>query len=163
MDFDKPFRTFEELAVLLRDEHGLAIGNIEETVQVLRFIPYYDLVNGYKDVLMYGERFRYPFNITDLLLFHSFDRNFQSSLMSFSTTVEDYFKNVLAYVIAKIFLFQKKSTLMSAITQESILTLATILPGMMFWTVYEKSAYSPWMTLPFIIEITTTTFLHGFF
>lgn len=54
MDFDKPFRTFEELAVLLRDEHGLAIGNIEETVQVLRFIPYYDLVNGYKDVLMEG-------------------------------------------------------------------------------------------------------------
>lgn len=103
MDFDKPFRTFEELAVLLRDEHGLAIGNIEETVQVLRFIPYYDLVNGYKDVLMDGERFRYPFNITDLLLFHSFDRNFQSSLMSFSTTVEDYFKNVLAYVIAKNF------------------------------------------------------------
>ena len=103
MDFDKPFRTFEELAVLLRDEHGLAIGNIEETVQVLRFIPYYDLVNGYKDVLMDGERFRYPFNITDLLLFHSFDRNFQSSLMSFGTTVEDYFKNVLAYVIAKNF------------------------------------------------------------
>lgn len=103
MEFDKPFRTFEELAVLLRDAHGLVVNDIEETSHILHFVPYYDLVNGYKDVLMDGEKFRYPFNITDLLLFHSFDRSFQNSLMAFSTTIEDYFKNVLAYVIAKDF------------------------------------------------------------
>lgn len=111
MDFDKPFHTFEELAVLLRDEHGLTIGNINEASRILQFIPYYDLVNGYKDVLMNGEKFRYTFTITDLLLFHSFDRNFQSSLMSYSTTIEDYFKNVLAYVIAKNFSVLEKEYL----------------------------------------------------
>lgn len=101
--FDKPFRTFDELALLLRDHHGLVVEDPSEVSRVLQFIPYYDLANGYKGILMEGERFRYPFNITDLLLFHAFDRNFQNTLMAFSITIEDFFKNILAHEIARSF------------------------------------------------------------
>ena len=103
MDYDKPFKSFKELALCLQNEHGLMVDDVNQAAYILQFLPYYDLVNGYKEILMTNDHFKWPLKISDLAFFHSLDHNFQGSLISFSISIEDYFKNILAYVIAKSF------------------------------------------------------------
>lgn len=107
MEYDKPFKTFDELVHYLETEHGLRItaGDAERKYisSVLHMIPYYDLVNGYKDCFMENDRFCSDVVFPDLLLFYSFDRGFQNVIFPFSIMVEDYFKNILAYVMARDF------------------------------------------------------------
>ena len=98
--YDKPFKTFDELVNLLEQEHGLDVPDHDVAKQVLQFIPYYDLVNGYKDILMTQDKYTVATTISDLYLFHTFDRDFQKALFDLSVMIEDYFKNILAYTIA---------------------------------------------------------------
>ena len=99
--YDKPFQTFEQLITVLKDKHGLKIDDPEYIKDILKFIPYYDLVNGYKELFMQNDRFENDTNILDLFLLHSFDHNFQNALFEQSNSIENYFKNILAYVISK--------------------------------------------------------------
>lgn len=105
--YDKPFKTFEEMALYLETAHGLSIPNGDEErayiSNLLHVIPYYDLVNGYKDYFMKDDRFISGTRIRDLELLYSVDRGFQNVLFPFSIAVEDYFKNILAYILAKDF------------------------------------------------------------
>ncbi len=107
MEYDKPFKTFNELVHYLETEHGLKIinGDAERKYisSILHMIPYYDLVNGYKGCFMENDQFCSDVVFPDLLLFYSFDRGFQNAIFPFSIMVEDYFKNILAYVIARDF------------------------------------------------------------
>lgn len=57
MDYDKPFKSFKELALCLQNEHGLMVDDVNQAAYILQFLPYYDLVNGYKEILMTGEVF----------------------------------------------------------------------------------------------------------
>lgn len=101
---DKPFRSFSELVSVLQCKHKLFVPNPSEAEKVLTIVPYYDLVNGYKDLFMNGTDEFSPFvTFDDLYLFHIFNHGFQVTLFPFSTIIENYFKNVLAYVIAKDF------------------------------------------------------------
>ena len=101
ISYDKPFQTFEQLITVLKDKHGLKIDDPEYIKDILKFIPYYDLVNGYKELFMQNDRFENDTNILDLFLLHSFDHNFQNALFEQSNSIENYFKNILAYVISK--------------------------------------------------------------
>lgn len=101
--YDKPFCPFEELIDLLQSKHGLTIGDRKLARSILQAIPYYDLVNGYKDILMTNDRYHSGIGLTDVFLMHAFDRDFQNALFEFSLCVEDYFKNILSYVIADSF------------------------------------------------------------
>lgn len=107
MNYDKPFKSFDELAHYLECEHGLnTSGTPEEYVHIadtLKIIPYYDLVNGYKDCFMENDIFRKEVHFDTLCLFHAFDRGLQNALFPFSIIVEDYFKNILAYILARDF------------------------------------------------------------
>lgn len=107
MEYDKPFKTFDELVCYLETVHGLRITNGDAErkyiASVLHMIPYYDLVNGYKDCFMEDDQFRSDVVFPDLLLFYSFDRGFQNVIFPFSIMVEDYFKNILAYIMARDF------------------------------------------------------------
>lgn len=101
---DKPFRSFPELVSALQSKHKLSVPNPADAEKVLMVIPYYDLVNGYKDLFMdRADEFSPSVTFDDLYLFHIFDHGFQVTLFTFSTIIENYFKNVLAYVIAKDF------------------------------------------------------------
>lgn len=101
--YDKPFKSFDELIDVLQNKHGLLITNKEFAKHVLQCTPYYDLVNGYKDILMTGDRYSPTTGMSHLFLIHAFDRDFQNILFEFSVIVEDYFKNILAYTIADSF------------------------------------------------------------
>lgn len=98
--YDKPFKTFDELVDLLQIKHGLAVPDREVAKQILQCTPYYDLVNGYKDIFMTNDQYDPAIDFTDLYLTHILDRDFQNVLFELSVIVEDYFKNILAYVVA---------------------------------------------------------------
>ena len=51
MDLDKPFRTYDEQIDLLQDR-GLCITDREFANHALSTISYYDLINGYKNILV---------------------------------------------------------------------------------------------------------------
>lgn len=105
--YDKPFKTFDEMALYLETYHGLTVANGDTErkyiANMLRVIPYYDVINGYKDCFMSNDKFYPGIQFYDLQMFHSFDRGFQNVLFPFSIMVEDYFKNTLAYIMARDF------------------------------------------------------------
>lgn len=99
----KPFKDFDEMVSVLRTEHGLTISLPDMARDTLRIIPYYDLINGYKECFMHDEKFSSDIDFSFLYLFYIFDHGFQNILFEFSNTVEDYFKNILAHVSAEDF------------------------------------------------------------
>lgn len=102
MQYDKPYRSTQELIDILIHDHHLTIIDREKAEHILNFIPYYDLVNGYKDHFMdENDTFIDETSIEDLYAFHMFDRGFQNILFEFSVIIEDYFKNILAQTLAK--------------------------------------------------------------
>lgn len=101
--YDKPFKTWPELVRHARDVRKLGIEDEDTAEKIFRLVPYYDLVNGYKEIFMDHDEFLPGKTTEDLYLFHSFDRSFQNLLFEYSTIIEDYFKNNLAYVLAKDF------------------------------------------------------------
>lgn len=101
--YDKPFKTFDELLDVLFQRHNLNIPDSEIAKGIITFIPYYDLVNGYKEILMDGEKFSDGTDAMTLFLFHVFDHDFQNALFAPSVSIENYFKNILAYVLAESF------------------------------------------------------------
>lgn len=100
---DKPFKTFRELVEYLQREHNLYVIDPAWAENALKLVPYYDLINGYKDIFMINDKFQPPVNFEYLYLFHAFDRQIQNILFAFSNLIEDYFKNNLAYVLSRNF------------------------------------------------------------
>lgn len=103
MDWDKPFLTFEQQVRCLQEKHHLLVHNPEQAARILQDIPYYDLVNGYKEYTMDGDVFHSDFSFELLHAFYLFDRDFQSILFNQSVLVENSFKNKMAYVLAEHF------------------------------------------------------------
>ena len=97
---DKPFKTYQEQIDILENRYGLIIQNKDFAECAIRSFTYYDLVNGYKDCFMVGEKYKPGTNIEQLYMFAVMDRNIQGILFKFSAIVENSFKSKLAYVIS---------------------------------------------------------------
>lgn len=102
-DYDKPFRTYDEQISYLKTCHGLDIHDADFARRVLRSISYYDIINGYKDSFMEGDKFKPHISIEFLYQFYSIDREFQDLLFNQILLIENHFKTELAYVLAKDF------------------------------------------------------------
>ena len=70
-DYDKPFRTYDEQISYLKTCHGLDIHDADFARRVLRSISYYDIINGYKDSFMEGDKFKPHISIEFLYQFSS--------------------------------------------------------------------------------------------
>lgn len=103
MEYDKPFKTYDEQIIKLRDEYGLIINDCNFATHALISMSYYDLVNGYKSVLMDSGKFKDNLPIEYLYELHLLDKSIQSFVMKYSLFVENMFKNLLAYSIASSF------------------------------------------------------------
>lgn len=100
MIWDKPFCTFEQQVQCLIDKHHLTVNNPKYAAQILEDIPYYDLINGYKEYMMTDDIFHDNVSFEFLHAFYLFDRDFQNLLFKQSVLVENSFKNKIAYVLA---------------------------------------------------------------
>lgn len=103
MDYDKPFKTFEEQVSFLKNHHKLIIGDENFAKKVLSTIPYYDLVNGYKECMFSENHFKDNVSFEFLYMFYLFDKRFQNILFKQSLFIENSFKTKLAYVLAENF------------------------------------------------------------
>lgn len=103
MDWDKPFLSFEQQVQYLQKNHGLTVNDPNQAARILQDVPYYDLINGYKEYTMTDDVFHTEMSFEFLYAFYLFDRDFQNILFKQSVLVENSFKNKMAYVLAKKF------------------------------------------------------------
>lgn len=78
MQPDKPFLTVEQLILHLQDDYKLNITNYDFAENAIFKFSYYDLINGYQDVLMENKKFKDNISIEFLYLFHLFDKEIQT-------------------------------------------------------------------------------------
>lgn len=105
MNYDKPFRTYREQFDKLKKEYELNISNEHFSLEALKTVSYYDLVNGYKDEYLnpLTNKFYNNVSIETLYYTHMFDKDIQSILVKHIAFIENYFKTTLAYIISKSF------------------------------------------------------------
>lgn len=101
--YDKPFKTYQQQIQHLIDDYGLIISDTVFAEHALKTISYYDLINGYQDVLMVKGRYRSGTSIEFLYTFHLFDKGFQNIFFARIMFIENYFKSLLAHCIAENF------------------------------------------------------------
>lgn len=101
INYDKPFLTFDEQIDHLANTYNLIITDRNQAKLLLSSLSYYDLINGYKECFMVNEKYIDNIKIEDLYDFLELDRTLQSILIKYSIYVENRFKNLLAYEIAK--------------------------------------------------------------
>ncbi len=103
MNWDKPFKDFNEQIEHLINEYNLIIDDKAQAKILLSSISYYDLINGYKECFMINDKYDGNTSIEDLYYFLTFDRNIQNLLFKYSVYVENRFKTILAYALSKNF------------------------------------------------------------
>ena len=103
MNYDKPFKTYDEQISHLKNVLSLQINDESFAKQALKSFSYYDLINGYKDIFMVNDIFKSDITFEYLYVFNNFNINMQSILFKYSVIVENIFKNNLAYILSQNF------------------------------------------------------------
>ena len=103
MNYDKPFKTYKEQVEYLENYHQLFIEDKIMAEKMLRVFPYYDIVNGYKDIFMDYEVFKPSISFNYLIIFHNFNIRFQNIIFKYSLYVENIYKANLAYILSSEF------------------------------------------------------------
>jgi abortive infection bacteriophage resistance protein len=103
MSYDKPFKTYDEQLSHLITDYKLLVNDYDFSINALKNISYYDLINGYKECMMTNGVFKENISMEFLFMFHLFDKSFQNILLKQFIFIENYFKNTLAYVLSREF------------------------------------------------------------
>ena len=101
--YDKPFKTYQQQIIHLVDDYGLIISDTDFAEHALKTMSYYDLINGYQDVMMMNGRYLPDISIEFLYTFYLFDKGFQNIIFARIMFIENYFKSLLSYCIAENF------------------------------------------------------------
>lgn len=99
---DKPFKTYEELLVKLRDEKKLIVPDDARVIELLKKHSYFSLVSGYKSLfkLPNGE-YRSGTTIDDLLALFEFDESLRDIFFHNIQLIEKHIKSLLSYSFVK--------------------------------------------------------------
>lgn len=99
---DKPFKTYEELVVKLRDEKKLNIPDESRVIELLKKHSYFSLVSGYKSLfkLPNGE-YRPGTTIEDLLALFEFDNQLRDIFFHAIQIIEKHIKSLLSYAFVE--------------------------------------------------------------
>lgn len=98
--YNKPFKTIDEQINLLQSRN-LIIYNDDFARKALSTVSYYDLINGYQEVMMDNGKFKPGISLEYLYAFHLFDKDFQNVIFKNSILIENIFKTKIAYVLAQ--------------------------------------------------------------
>lgn len=99
---DKPFKTYEELLIKLKDEKKLTVPDEARVIELLKRHSYFSLVSGYKSLfkLPSGE-YRPGTTIDDLLALFEFDEDLRDIFFRNIQIIEKHIKSLLAYSFVK--------------------------------------------------------------
>ena len=104
-DFDKPFIDFPDLVMLL-NKRGLSIRNPMAAIDLLKIYGYYPVINGFKrefQVSTEDELYKDGTSLEQLMAEFILDSQFQEIFLTGVFPVENHFKNVIGYQVAKNF------------------------------------------------------------
>lgn len=94
-NYEKPFKSYDELISKLRKDYNIIIDNEELALNLLSTISFYDLKNGYKEYLKKVSSTQESILLETLLQFLIFDKNIQMVLLKYSIYVENFLKQSL--------------------------------------------------------------------
>ena len=103
MEYDKPFKTYDELIDLMISRN-IVVSDRSFAKRALSNISYYTLVNGYKntflsvdgsDVFVSGTKFE------ELYTIHIIDTSFSSIILKYILHIEHSLKSKISYIVAK--------------------------------------------------------------
>lgn len=95
---DKPFKTYEELIVKLRDEKKLEVPDEAQAIELLKKHSYFSLVTGYKSLFKQPDgTYRPGTTIEDLLALFEFDNKLRDVFFHAIQIIEKHIKSLLSY------------------------------------------------------------------
>lgn len=95
---DKPFKTYEELVVKLRDEKKLDVPDQERVIALLKKHSYFSLVSGYKGLFkQQSGEYIAGTTIEDLLALFEFDNHLRDIFFHNILIIEKHIKSLLSY------------------------------------------------------------------
>lgn len=101
---DKPFQTYEELVVKLRDEKKLdiSIGDDAYVISLLKKHSYFSLVSGYKRLFKASDGTYLPgTTIHDIFALYTFDDTLRDIFFHSIQSIEKHIKSLLSYSFVK--------------------------------------------------------------
>ena len=86
----KPFKTYEELLLFLRDEKNLTIDNMDTARHILLKTSYFSLISGYKDTFKNPTTGKYIDGTTfdDIYRLYQFDNELRSIFLKYILIAE---------------------------------------------------------------------------
>ena len=103
---DKPFRTYEELIVKLRDEKKLVIDKEDEekVIGLLKKYSYFSMISGYKALFKQEDGTYMPdTHIDDILALYKFDDTLRDEFFHAIQIVEKNIKSLLSYAFVALY------------------------------------------------------------
>ncbi len=92
MEYDKPFKTYDEQIKILRDKYGVLINDYDFAKNVLISISYNDLIGGFKNILKKDSNSVNEITIEYLYELHLLDKSIQAFILKYSLFVENLLK-----------------------------------------------------------------------
>lgn len=99
---DKPFKTYEELVIKLRDEKGLEVPDETRVIALLKKHSYFSLVSGYKALFKQPDGKYLPgTTIEDLLALFEFDNRLRDIFFHAIQIIEKHVKSLLSHAFVE--------------------------------------------------------------
>lgn len=103
MEYDKPFRTYNELIVKMESK-GIIVKDKDFAKEVLSNCSYYNLINRYKNVFTNhtnGDKFRENTTFEEIYTVYTLDTALSSILLKYILYIERSLKSKLSYIVAE--------------------------------------------------------------
>lgn len=99
---DKPFKEYEELIEIMKGRN-IHFTDEKQAIDILKRIPYYHLINGYKDLFLHDENdnFLYPVNFYEFHILYLFNSEINSLIFKYIIAIEKALKSNISYIISK--------------------------------------------------------------
>jgi abortive infection bacteriophage resistance protein len=99
---DKPFRTYDELVAMLRDEKNLSVPDTDHVISLLKKHSYFSLVSGYKLLFKRADKtYIDGTTIDDILALFEFDDHLRRIFFYEIQDIEKHIKSLLSYAFVE--------------------------------------------------------------
>lgn len=98
MEFDKPFYTYEQQILLLKEEKKLQVDDIAHAVRLLKRYGYFSLIGGYKKPFKRKNKEYKPHTtINDIHKLYMFDTDLRALFLRYILFIESHIKSLISY------------------------------------------------------------------
>lgn len=101
---NKPFLTYEQQILKLKEDKKLIISNDELAIGLLKKHSYFDLISGYKGMFKKANgEYKLHVSIEDIYALYCFDDNLRALVLRYILKVEKHIKSLMSYAFCQKF------------------------------------------------------------